>query len=234
MICGPCIVVPAYNEEKRLLKYKDIWIESNKKYFIILVDDGSVDNTSKIAKDLNFYMVIRRESNIGKGYSVREGVLEALRQGAESILYVDADLSVMPDEWEIVLNELKDSDIVVGSRNLKESEVERSLYRDAISKILSRLQNSILNLGIKDTQCGCKAFRREAAEKIFYAPLKHNRFEFDIEVLIRARKNGLKIKEVGIKWHEEKGSKVHIIRDGIEIAKLLIEAQREKSILKST
>jgi glycosyltransferase involved in cell wall biosynthesis len=221
MIPEAMVVIPAYNEEQRLKKNAARWRDALRSYRCILVDDGSSDNTAETAKELGFWGVLRHESNKGKGAAVRTGVLKALELGAETVLFADADLSAGPDAWEKVLAALGEADVAVGSRLAKSAEVKRSLKREVCSRAFSYLRRFLLPLPVLDTQCGCKAFTRRAAEKLFARDLQFSRYEFDLEIILRAKAMQLEIKEVGIRWAEEKGGKVNFIRDTVRLLKAI-------------
>lgn len=222
------IVIPAYNEEKRIKAKANLWTEITSNYECILVDDGSTDGTADIAKEFGFHTVIRHDKNKGKGAAVRTGILKALELGAGAVLFADADLSAGPESWERVLEGLKEADVVIGSRAARGAEVRHGILRKTSSKAFQLLQRTFLSLPVLDTQCGCKAFTRAAAEKLFLPDLRFPGYGFDLEILSRAVALGMKIKEVGIKWVEEKGSKVHLIKDSIRLALTIYELKKLK------
>lgn len=204
------IIIPCYNEEKRIGSTLDTWLaylKSKKWSFeIIVVNDGSKDNTEEVVKNFNEIKLLAHKPNYGKGYAVRRGILEA---NGEYILFCDADLSTPVEEIENLIKYVKNYEVVIASRALKESKVKALQSR----KLLGRSFNFLVNLfavpGIKDTQCGFKLFRRDAAKKIFSKQLI-NGWAFDVEVLFLAKKLGFKIKEVPIRWqhfeHDEAGT----------------------------
>lgn len=212
------IIIPAFNEEKRIKKTLDAIIKylNVKKfdYEIIVVDDGSKDNTVKIVKSFTDKKVryLSNKVNQGKGASVRKGILAATK---ELVLFSDSDLATPIEELTNFLGLIdKGHDIVIGSRNLKDSDVkvEQPKYRELLGKAFPFLVNIITIGGFKDTQCGFKLFRINAAQKI--ANLQTlNRFSFDVEMLFIAKKLGLKIKEVPVIWMDQKESKVNPLKD---------------------
>jgi len=223
------IIIPAYNEEKRLAgalaKMQDYLSARDYKWEIIVVDDGSADRTSDIAKEVikgGNLMVIKNPTNCGKGYSVRTGVLASK---GNIVLFSDADLSTPIEEFDKMLPCIeKGYDIVIGSRMLPESviEVRQPRYREIMGKTFNILIRT-LGLGrFKDTQCGFKCFRREAALKIFNLQ-KINGFAFDVEILYIAQKFGLKIKDVPVRWINSPDSRVGIVGGSLSMLMALLK-----------
>lgn len=209
------IIIPAYNEEKRIGKtisaINEYLQKQNYAYEIIVSDDGSKDNTVKLVKNLGEKVenlrVIDNKENHGKGYVVRQGIMEAK---GEYRLFMDADNATSVDQVENLLPFFKDGyDVVIGDRDLKESEIEK--HQPRFKEILGDMANVLIQVlavpGIKDTQCGFKCFSANFAENIF-PKLKVDRWGFDIEILALARKFGYKIKTVPIVWINDEESKV--------------------------
>jgi len=213
------ILVPAFNEEtriptflKELLKFTEKNLES---YEIIVINDGSLDKTKetvlKIIKNYNQARLLSYDDNMGKGHAVLQGVLNAK---GDFILFIDADGSIRPPE---IINMYKifqkfHLDIIVGSRISKSSNITESqpLSRRFMSKIFNIYSNLLFRININDLLCGFKGFSREVANKIFI-DLKAYRWEFDVEILYRARKNGFKVFELPIEWRHEEGSKMKLL-----------------------
>lgn len=205
------IVIPLFNEEKRCKKFLN---KLTKKYGnfsnieIIFVNDGSTDKTLEILLDLKNKFrnikLINNEKNMGKGFSVKRGVLSSR---GKKIIMVDGDGSLYIEEIEKIARFLEEYDVVIGNRNNPKS------YRPFKRKILSRIFNWIIgilfNLQVSDILCGAKGFRNGTIPIIF-KNLKLNRWSFDIEIILRARKHNLKIKEIPIRWNDQKGSKIRI------------------------
>lgn len=223
------IIIPAYNEEKRLIptlrKICAYLSRQDFSYEIIAVDDGSSDDTLKIMKDFarsnEHVVVLSNGQNRGKGYTVRNGMLAA--QG-RYVFFTDADLSTPIDEIEKCLPYLENGyDVVIGSRSLPDSDIviHQPWYRETMGKIFNLLVNIVLLKGIIDTQCGFKGFKREAAQRIF-SRCMINGFSFDVEALYLARKCNLKIKEVPIRWENSTLSKVSPIKHSIQMFKDLL------------
>jgi len=201
------IVIPAYNESQRLgatlekvLAYvrQQAWDAE-----VIVVNDGSRDNTAEIvrafAKNNPAVRLVENPGNRGKGYSVRNGILNAR---GDIVLFSDADLSSPIEEMPKLLQALTaGADIAIGSRWLRaELQTQRqSLHRQLFGRIFNLLLRMILGLQFKDTQCGFKAFTRRAAHTIL--PLERvERWGFDPEILFLARKFGFRVDEVPVRW----------------------------------
>jgi dolichyl-phosphate beta-glucosyltransferase len=215
------VVIPAYNEGSRLggtLEKVTAYIAQHAcDAEIIVVNDGSRDNTADLAR--NFAQnhpnlrLIENPGNRGKGYSVRNGVLNAR---GRIVLFTDADLSSPIEEVPKLLQALADgADIAIGSRWLRsELQTQRQQwYRQLFGRIFNLLLRVTLGLRFRDTQCGFKAFRRHAAQKIF--PLqKIERWGFDPELLFLARKFGFRVEEVPVAWGHSGETRIHPLADG--------------------
>src|SRR3989344_769628 len=194
------IVIPAYNEEKRIGKTLQRCLEYIKlkkdKFEIIVVNDGSKDKTAEIVKKFKNVKLTSHFPNYGKGYAVRKGILKAK---GDYILFSDADLSTPIEELDKLMQYVKDYDVIIASRAVKESMVKTIQYRKILGRIFAFLVNLLTVKEINDTQCGFKLFKKEAAKKIFGNQII-NGWAFDVEVLYLAKKFRYKIKEVGVKW----------------------------------
>ena len=212
------VVIPAYNEEKRLPrtlieidKYLRKW---SKEYEIIVVNDGSKDGTSDVVRKLQSKIanlkLIDNKENQGKGYVVRQGLLSA--QG-EIRLFSDADNSTSIDHIEKMLPWFERGfDIVIGSRDIKGAVLDppQPFFRRFVGNIFNLMVQIIVGLwGIWDTQCGFKAFSEKAAKDIL-PRCKVDRWAFDPEILIIGKKLGYKIKEVPVRWANDPNSKVKL------------------------
>jgi dolichyl-phosphate beta-glucosyltransferase len=219
------IVIPAYKEEGRIHKILDaIQKYQNSHEFLtetIVVIDGSSDNTAEVvqkyAKEIENLRIINRKENRGKGYSVKEGMLQAI---GRYILFTDADNSTPIKQVDKLLKFAETYDVVVGSRYCKGGKLAKSqpFYRIAGSRVLNYIIQKLAVSGIEDTQCGFKLFKAEAAQKIFKRQT-FERFSFDIEILAIARKLNLWIKEVGITWYDDPLSTVNPVKDGMRMIK---------------
>jgi glycosyltransferase involved in cell wall biosynthesis len=220
------IVIPAYNEEKRIEKSLQEIIKYCKnnfqKYEVIVVDDGSKDKTREIVRRYSEKVkLVENGVNRGKGYSVRQGILQA-QHGL--ILFSDSDLATPIKEVAKMIEEIDQGhDVVIASRNMKESDIQikQPLYRQLLGKSFPLLVNMITLPGFKDTQCGFKLFKKEAGQKIVRLQTLE-RFSFDVEILFIAKKLGYKIKEVPVTWIDQPGSKVSVGRDSFKMLKDLV------------
>jgi len=212
------IIVPAYNEATRIPKFLGNLLEFARKnlesYEIIIVNDGSKDRTKEIVLNLiqgdKRAKLISYADNMGKGHAVLQGVLKAK---GKFILFIDADGSIKPQE---ILNlhgfyQKYNYDIVVGSRISALSKITdpQPLSRRLLSKIFNLYSNILFQIKINDLLCGFKGFTHDVALQIF-KNLKAYRWEFDVELLYKARKNGIKVYQLPIEWKHEEGSKMKI------------------------
>ena len=215
------IVIPAYNEEARLGPTLDRVLHFVRLYAwdaeVIVVDDGSRDRTADLVREYaesnGMIRLVQNPGNRGKGYSVRNGVLNAR---GRSILFTDADLSSPIEEAPKLLEALEaGADIAIGSRWMR-SELQtkrQSVGRQVLGRVFNLLLRMVLRLDFKDTQCGFKAFRRRAAKVVF--PLQRiERWGFDPEILFLAHRAGFKTVEVPVRWGHDNGTRINPLADG--------------------
>ncbi len=215
------IVIPAYNEEKRLgasLASLKHYLETvTYSWEVILVDDGSTDTTIDVARASGIPLVVlQNKMNRGKGYVVKQGIQHAT---GDLVLFADADFSTPIEEVERLQAEIqKGFDVVIASRSIKGStiEVEQPGYRHGAGNFFSLVVQALLGLNIHDTQCGFKLFTARAAKHIAARQTIYG-FCFDVEQLYIAHLLGYKIKELQVVWRDRKGSKVHLVRDGMQM-----------------
>jgi len=217
-------IVPAYNESSRIRPTLDEILrytaEQNWDAEIVVVDDGSRDDTAEVIREYSRahskIRLIQNPGNRGKGFSVRNGMLNAR---GDICLFTDADLSSPISEAQKLFAAIGGgADVVIGSRWLRaELQTERQpLYRQLFGRIFNLLLRLFLGLHFKDTQCGFKAFRLEAAQRVF--PLqKIERWGFDPELLYIARRMGFKVAEVPVLWAHSEGTRLHPFRDGMRM-----------------
>lgn len=214
------VIIPAFNEEKRILPTIGNISDYLGKHFhgfeIIIVDDGSRDNTIAMVESLmsnnSSLLLLKNMENMGKGYSIRRGILAS---SGDFVLITDADLSTPIEELEKLFYWIDNGfDIAIGSRGLKESDivVRQPRHREMMGKIFNLLVRAFVLREIKDTQCGFKLLRGDAAKEIFKRCVI-NGFSFDVEALSIAKELGFKIKEIPIRWLNSPKSKVKIAVD---------------------
>jgi len=217
------VIIPSFNESSVILNTLDkldrYFAKQPYGFEIVVVDDGSTDGTRNLINSLSQekpFIRLISNSHMGKGASVKSGVLSA---SGDYILFTDADLSTPIEELDKLMPFFKECyDVVIGSRAKKESNILRyqPILRQGMGKIFNILVRLLVLRGIKDTQCGFKIFRRQAAHKIF--PLQRlNGFSFDVEILYIAKVLGYKIKDVPITWINRIDSRVGIAKDSLKM-----------------
>ena len=190
---------------------------------VIVVDDGSTDGTSAIVEALRpeyescpaRLRLIRSPRNLGKGVSVRKGVLAAT---GDVVLFTDADLSTPMCELPRLVRPIVEGrcDVVVGSRaiNRRLIAVRQGRFRETAGKLFNLFVRCLTGLYIRDTQCGFKAFRRPAILPVFEVQ-RIARFAFDAEILYLAARRGLRIREIPVRWSHAAHTKVDMLRDSV-------------------
>jgi glycosyltransferase involved in cell wall biosynthesis len=212
------IVIPAYNEEKRLPSTLDAVIgyvgQTGLTVEILVVDDGSLDRTAEIVcafgQKSSCVRLIQNPGNRGKGYAVRNGMLTA---SGEWILFSDADLSAPIEECEKLMSAVKreNAAVAIGSRALDRSliRVHQPAFREYSGRIFNWFMRQCTGLKFYDTQCGFKLYRRDVAKQIFSRQLLDG-FSFDVEDLVIAKALGAPAIEVPVRWNNVEGSKVSL------------------------
>jgi len=218
------VVIPAYNEEKRIKPTLDRIVEFLKnnryKYELIIVDDGSNDGTVKIVNGFaNKYAeihLLKSANNMGKGHAVRKGMLAAR---GKRILFTDADLSVPFETVDKLLSWFDAGyDIVIGSRRLPDSDIQihQPFYREFMGQVFRNLTRLlIVGKDISDITCGFKCFSSEAAKAVFSKQVT-NDWSYDAELIYIAKRMKMRIKEIPVVWRDSNATKVHIFRDTIK------------------
>ena len=215
------VVIPAYNEARRIgPSLQQVWDYLQARYGaggfeIIVVDDGSRDSTVTVVEQFRDHApelrLIRFPQNQGKGAAVRAGMLAAT---AEAVLFSDADLSTPIEEIEGALKLLeKGSDVVIGSRALAGSRilVRQHRLRESMGRLFNRLIRGLLPIPFRDTQCGFKLFRREAAHAVFQRVCTDG-FAFDVEAVLIALQLGYRVCEMPVRWINDPESRVTLLR----------------------
>jgi Glycosyltransferases involved in cell wall biogenesis len=223
------IVIPAYNEEKRirptLINVADYLLRKNIVWEIIVVDDGSSDNTVAVVEGLSssrpHMAVLRLDKNSGKGKAVREGMLKGK---GSYLLFMDADSSTCIEELEKFLPFIEEGrDVIIGTRKKLGAEIieHQSFLREFFGKGFTWFSNILTGVSVSDFTCGFKCFSEKAAKLIFQKAIL-NGWSFDAEVLFIARRSGYDIYEVPVKWKNDRSSKVRLMRDIVNSFKGLI------------
>lgn len=216
------LVIPAYNEAKRLSKTFSTlnkWkVPSGLKVEqIIFVNDGSTDKTLTILKNtpLKFTKkIISYRQNQGKGFAVKKGMLASK---SSYTLLLDADMATNPTQLKKFLPFMeKDTDIIVGTRKNGHSTVtvHQPFIRENLGKIFTKLSQLVLNVPVTDFTCGFKAFSLKAKNHIFKRSLV-NRWGYDAEILFLGTQLGYSIQEKSVLWADQEGTKVSMLKDGL-------------------
>jgi glycosyltransferase involved in cell wall biosynthesis len=215
------IIIPAYNESRRIVPTLNRVLthlaEQGWDAELIVVNDGSRDDTGDIVRrfvEKNPLMrLLENPGNRGKGYSVRNGMLNAR---GEVLLFSDADLSSPIQEAAKLFAAIANgADVAIGSRWMNaELQTERQpLHRQLFGRLFNVILRVVLGLKYKDTQCGFKAFTARAAGAIF--PLQTiERWSFDPELIFLAQKQGLRVVEVAVEWGHDEKTTISPLRDG--------------------
>jgi len=210
------VIIPAYKEGERigrtLLEIEKYFSDKNYEYEILVIVDGSPDNTAEIAKNYSSQVknlrVIANSENHGKGYVVRQGLLEA---NGKYRLFMDADGSTSITHLDKFLPEFeKGFDAVIGSRDIEGAfiQIHQAKYKEILGDLGNWAIRIVLGLWTyPDTQCGFKIFSGRAAEEVA-SRMVIDRFGFDYELIILALKLGYKVKQIPVRWLNEEGSTV--------------------------
>lgn len=232
------IVIPAYNEGQRIAKtlsrIYDFLKTKKYDYKVIVVDDGSSDDTVLKARESllgkeGMLEVVSNGVNIGKGRAVKNGILNS---DGEYLLFSDADLSTPIEEVDKLFTHIeKGADAVIGSRSAAGSKVvvHQSWYRELMGKTFNMFVKLLLIRDFNDTQCGFKLFKGKVVRDIA-GLMRIDGFAFDVEMLYIARSKGYKIKEAGISWENSTESKVKFFHSP---ASMFIDLFRIKTLHKS-
>ncbi len=219
------IIIPAYNEASCIggtLEHVLSFARTCPAICeVIVVDDGSTDRTAAIVEGMAAGLppgavtlrLIRNPHNMGKGASVRNGVMAA---AGDIVLFTDADLSAPLSESPLILDPIEagQCDVAMGSRGLTRRliGVRQGIFREKAGRIFNFIVRKVTGMPFRDTQCGFKAFRREAILPIFQMQ-RIDGFAFDVELLYHAHRAGLRIREIPVRWNHVHHSKVHMLRD---------------------
>jgi dolichyl-phosphate beta-glucosyltransferase len=218
------IVIPAYNEAARISSALESvvgcirqrgWLAE-----VVVVDDGSRDETATIVREFagkaTEVRLLQNPGNRGKGYSVRNGLLQSF---GEVVMFTDADLSAPIEEAEGLFAAIRSgADIAIGSRWLERTRqtIRQPLYRQFFGRCFNAVTRAVMGLSFADTQCGFKAFTRAAAQTIFQLQTIE-RWGFDPEILFIALKRGYRIIEVPVSWAHDERTRISYLKDGMRM-----------------
>jgi dolichyl-phosphate beta-glucosyltransferase len=218
------IVIPAFNESARIPATLNEVVSCIRARGwdaeVIVVNDGSTDSTANVVKEFAKtapeVRLLENPGNRGKGYSVRAGMLQAL---GEIVMFTDADLSAPMEEAERLFSAIaKGADIAIGSRWLEKGRQthKQPLYRQFFGRCFNAVTRGVMGLHFADTQCGFKAFTRNAAQTVFQLQTIE-RWGFDPEILFIALKCGFRVDEVAVSWGHDERSRMSYLKDGIKM-----------------
>jgi dolichyl-phosphate beta-glucosyltransferase len=223
------VVVPAYEEQDRIASaiaaVRSALASVEGGVELIVVDDGSSDNTADAARSAGADRVLVHPTNRGKGAAVRSGVLAAT---GGTIAFTDADLSYAPEQLAGLLEIVESGfDVVVGSRkhDMTRTLVQAGRLREIGGRVINWLTHAVLLGNYRDTQCGLKAFRSEAGRFIFERS-RIDGFAFDVEVFVIAERNGLTLAEVPVTVVNTTRSTVRVVRDALRLVRDLFRIRR--------
>lgn len=239
MSCLLSIVIPAYNERRRLgsslERIRDYARRSETRIEIVVVDDGSTDGTAELVRKvaeaddtLARVSVLVNAINRGKGFSVRRGMLQAR---GDVVLMCDADESAPIEQVDVLWRWLdRGFEVVIGSRDAPDAVLDppQPILRRWMAWTFRFIRRGVLLRRFSDTQCGFKLFRADAAREIFTRQTIDG-WLFDCEVLGLAERLGYRIKELGITWGAHPDSRVRPIRDGLRALRDLLVLRRRLS-----
>ncbi|MEA2062464.1 MAG: dolichyl-phosphate beta-glucosyltransferase [Gemmatimonadota bacterium] len=216
------LVIPAYNEEQRigdtLEGMIDYFMKKDFRTEIIVVDDGSTDDTRGVVESFQGrglpLRLVSYAPNQGKGFAIRAGMLEA---GGTYVLFTDADTSTpveMFDRFEPHL--AAEADVVIGTRKIGDAHVgkHQPILRESMGKVFTWLSNKILGLSLSDFTCGFKCFQRRTIEPVF-GNQRIDGWSYDTEILFLARLKGFRIIEVPVNWYNDEATRVKLLRNTI-------------------
>ena len=224
------VIIPCYNEAQDIVKnvelVKSYLNNKNIDYELLLVNDGSKDNTKEVIEAIPGVKALSYDVNRGKGGAVKYGIENAT---GDYVLFMDADLSTDLSAIDKVVEEAPNYDIIVGSRHAKDSVIKKKqpALRVFIGWCCRVLVRMVFHTKLKDTQCGFKAMRIDAAKKIVKKQLI-DKFAFDVEYIYIAKLNNLTMKEIGVIWSDDRTSTVSPFKSSVRFFKDIGFIRRHK------
>ena len=215
------IIIPAYNEEKRIKHTLDCLVERFDSSCEILVVSESTDKTNEIvtefSKNSPYVGLVASSKRLGKGGAFKKGFANS---HGEVVMLLDSDLPVPISDVEKLIFTIGKVDVAVASREVDGTKilVERPLTREFASKAFSLFFNALFDVGVKDTQCGCKAFKRKVLQNVL-CDVESNGFEFDAELLFKCKRKGYTVEEVPVTWSYKSDSKLDLSMDTLKMGK---------------
>jgi len=215
------IVIPAYNEEKRIKNTLECLVDKFDGSCEILIVSESTDKTDEIVKEFSrnseIIKLITSNRRLGKGGAFKKGVKNSR---GEVVMLLDSDLPVPISDVEKVVSYIGNVDVAVASREAEGHNILVYPPRARVfeGKMFSRIFNALFNLNVRDTQCGCKAFKNEVLKKVLDT-VESNGFEFDAELLFKCKRKGYRIKEVPVTWSYKPDSKLSLFQDTVKMGK---------------
>lgn len=238
------IIMPAYNEEKRIgntLKAYSSYFEKLKKagildYEILVVINGTTDRTEEVVKKYqkdNRKIFCLNLPRGGKGHAIIEGFREALKGNSGLISFLDADMSTKPEEFYNLLKRINGYDGVIASRYIPGAKInpKPTIGRILVSRIFNLLIRFVLLMPYRDTQCGAKIFKREPLAKTI-PNITFSKWAFDVDLLYSFRKKGFMIKEIPTIWGDQMYSKINFAKAGPLMALAIIRLRLMNSPFK--
>lgn len=224
------VIIPCYNESKDIVRNSATVLQKlsslNIDYELLIVNDGSKDNTKDVLSLIKGITPLSYEPNRGKGGAVKYGIENS---NGDYCLFMDADLSTDLSAIDTLLPLLNNYDMIIGSRHLKDSKipVKQPLKRRFIGRCCRFLVNKKLKFKYMDTQCGFKCIKSDVAKQIVQKQTI-NGFAFDVEYLYIAKLNNASVKEIPITWRDDRGSTVSPIKSSIKFFKDLKKIKKNK------
>ncbi|NOY10603.1 MAG: flippase-like domain-containing protein [Archaeoglobi archaeon] len=226
------VIIPAHNEAKRLERSVETlarYLQENFDEFeIIIAEDGSTDGTDEIARKLaekyEFVTHLHSDERLGKGRAVFEGIKRARYP---IVIYMDADLSTDISHIKDLIRAIESGyDIAIGSRLVKGSETERPVFREFPSRIYNLLVRALLGSKVRDHQCGFKAFKRDVVLRLGER-VRDNHWFWDTELLVLAQREGLRVKEIPVRWRHSDDGSVSVLKTSAYLfSRLLRHSER--------